>query len=381
MQLNKLCIYPFARDSFPVIEHMELFSDIFTIDALVSPNGWGLKNTLFEYRNKNLTKFLEVKSSFAEVEADFNTIFVPDFDATERFTDIVIENVSAILSKVCKVIWRARITDGQAKKLITACALAGCELDIKMGAEVPDSSLVLDHDLMDGELYEFGVPIVAVVGSWQNTDKFKVSIALRQKLLENGYRVSQIGSRNYCELLGFHSFPGFMFNAEIGEAMKVLCFNRYVKQILVAEKPDILLITMPGAFESYNAKITNGFGILPYLAFKAVTVDFLLFTLFYSYLGNNYFKVISDSCKYKFGCEVDCFHMANTFIDISASLEKKKVIMSTVSREMAVTMLEKYAEMETPYIPVLNLYEKHCIDELYGIIIQKLSNESAKVII
>jgi len=202
---------------------------------------------------------------------------------------------------------------------------------------------------------------------WENVDKFYISLALRDIFLKHGYKVSQIGSRSYCEMMGFHSFPRFMLNPKIDEVKKVILFNRFIKNIYEIEKSDIIIISIPGAVQSYNSIYTNKFGILHYLISKAIIIDFLIMCTFYENDGVDFFNLISKSCIYKFGCPVDFFHMSNN----RTYLVMDKMENNYLPRTKVDEILEKYYNKSSFFIA--NVLSKSGINKLYEQIINKLT--------
>jgi peptide maturation system protein (TIGR04066 family) len=222
------------------------------------------------------------------------------------------------------------------------------------------------------EIYE---PIVAVAGLWEDIDKFEVSLVLREKFLANGYSITQVGSRNCCELFGFHSFPIFMYDSTLDAVTKVIYFNRWVKQLSITEKPDVIIITIPGAVQNFSERFTKGFGVLPHLVFQAVVADFLVFCTMYNNSSTKFLDEVSTMCKYRYGSEVDCYHMSNLLFDLNASKERGKVIKSRVFRDMVTQALDE--DLKDNEIPIFNLLDSSSWDKLYDLVENKLSNEQA----
>ena len=61
------------------------------------------------------------------------------------------------------------------------------------------------------KLREITTPIMLICGLSAETNKFELQIKIRKELVNRGYLVSQIGSKNGSELFGMHSFPQFMY--------------------------------------------------------------------------------------------------------------------------------------------------------------------------
>ncbi len=156
-----------------------------------------------------------------------------------------------------------------------------CKCDLKkknqnivmeLGIEVYD--LLKIEDIDKRSLFEINVPIVTVLELSDNTCKYNVQCEIQDMLEKKGYKTAFIGSKEYCEFLDEKSFPGFMFNNNISEADKIYYFNSLVKNIEINEKPDIIIIGIPGGTMPFSNTVVNNFGITAFETFQAVRPDF-----------------------------------------------------------------------------------------------------------
>ena len=159
------------------------------------------------------------------------------------------------------------------------------------------------------------VPVVFVAGVAPYTEKFQVQLSLRNKLLENDYRVSQIGSKRYSRLFGFHPYPAFM-NGRMSNEQKVVSFKKYIKYIEGKEHPEIIVIGIPGGIIPVNKKHHFDFGITAYMISQAIRADYVVMNMLY---GKNYteeqLEGIRQVCRYRHNFEIDSFHLSNTLLD------------------------------------------------------------------
>jgi peptide maturation system protein (TIGR04066 family) len=130
---------------------------------------------------------------------------------------------------------------------------------------------------------DIDTPVIFVLGTGERTNKFEIQLALRENMMKMGYKASQVGTREYCELLGFHSFPRFMFGNGISEISKIASFNRFIKSLERDECPDVIIIGVPRGIMPFNNRLPNGYGILAYEVSQAVTPD----STVYSDTGSN----------------------------------------------------------------------------------------------
>jgi len=151
--------------------------------------------------------------------------------------------------------------------------------------------------------------------------------------------------------------------------MKILLFNRYVKRLEVAEKPDIIILGVPGAVQNLSEKFTMGFAVTPYLTFNAVLVDYLILCSFFE-ISEDFFCKISTMCEYKFGCPVDCFHISDVIVDMMSSEEKKIIITKVLNRDFT---KQKLAELKDAEIQKFNILEPKNEVRLFDLITEKIA--------
>lgn len=168
------------------------------------------------------------------------------------------------------------------------------------------------------------IPVVCVAGVTHYTEKFYVQLAIRKRLMDYGYKVSQIGSKQYSGLFGFHSFPPFM-SEPMDNTERILLFRKYVKCIEQEEKPDIIVVGIPGGIMAVNKKHHFDFGMTAYMVSQAIEPDYVIMSMLY---GKNYTKEqleeINQTCRHKFNFEINSYHLSNALLD-PASLKSEKL--------------------------------------------------------
>lgn len=376
----RMLVFPYGQDCEPVIRHADLLEAQYEITALVSPAGWGKAGKEVTVGSGNVV--LSVRESFEEVTEEFDSLFIPPFETSaEAVQNRLIDKMIALIPHISHILCTARLTEANREKLKEACRCSSqpCEfVDFceDKGLEAYGLAAPMEKN---PSLKFVDVPVVIVAGLWEKTDKFEISLSLRERFLRDGYRISQVGSRDGCEMMGFHSFPRFMLQKDLDGTVKIPCFNQWIKQIVKQEKPDVVLITIPGALQDFNEQFTRGFGLLPHEVFQAVAPDALVMCNIYMSEEENVLDELSMSCKYKFDVEVDAFHISNLIVDVHKSEEFSRIITNSIYRETVSKAVARGFTNNS--IPVFNgLDAKEC-DKMYDTIIEKLTSEGARAVL
>lgn len=373
----RLLVFPYGRDCEPIIRHADMLKPGYEITALVSPGGWGLAGT----KVKIGTGILAVYETFEEVKEEFDSLLIPPFETTvETVENKIIDKMLSLIPRLSHVLCVAQLTEENRKKLKEACC--HCRKNCSFEDFCEYKGIEVTRIGLPSEKYpslqQLDVPVVVVAGMWEKTDKFEVSLSLRERFIKDGYQVSQVGSRDGCELLGFHSFPSFMYQENLDGIVKISCFNRWIQQIVQREQPDVVLLTIPGALQDLNEQFTRGFGLLHYEIFQAVVSDALVMCTFYMHESSKVLEDISTLCKYKFDTAVDVFHMSNLLIDLNDSQEFERIVTNSIYREaVSEAIAQKYKDSTIPIFNGLN--SKDC-DRMYEVLIEKLTPKDVQAI-
>jgi peptide maturation system protein (TIGR04066 family) len=339
---EKILVYPYDLHFAPVVRHRHMLQGL-EIGALVSPAGWGLAGKDASAADGGADTGIPVSGDFDGNLPDCDTVLFTGF---EKSLDRV-RHLFPLALKAIKagrnIILAAKIEEQALKDIREACAGRGVTFRDVNGSHGPDLAAC-----GEGELREITVPVIAVLGIGEQTNKFEIQLSIREKLMAMGYRVSQIGSRNGCELLGFHSFPDFMFSGSLDETAKVLLFNHYVKSLETGEAPDVIVLGIPGGIVPFNSQFANGFGITAFEVFQAVLPDANVVSVFFEEGETGYFDRLAQTIRHRFGFEPDCFNMANRMPDLENSRMMKKLVYTNFDAALTDKAAARYGNYRIP---------------------------------
>ncbi|HEX2925349.1 MAG TPA: TIGR04066 family peptide maturation system protein [Ruminiclostridium sp.] len=266
MSKTKIIVYPYDDQFTPILRRRELLRN-YEVVGLVSPRGWGLNGR---------------DAGQADNGSPLGLSITSDFDGSLELCDAVLFSESrtqlefeqAFKPKVMKAIETGKdilfifpLKEEIRNEISKACATRGVNFKYYPEIRLAPQRIFGEDDLA----LELDTPVIFVLGTGERTNKFEIQLALRENMMKMGYKVSQVGTRGYCELLGFHSFPGFMFGNGISEISKISSFNRFIKGLEGDECPDVIIIGVPGGIMPFNNRLPNRYGILAYEVSQAVT--------------------------------------------------------------------------------------------------------------
>lgn len=363
MQKQRLMVYPFDNEFLPAVRYPELISD-YTPTKLVSLRGWGLAGKDAGTAGRIGKTGLSVSEDFEEALLECDTVLFVDSHQKPDFDKILYPKMLKVIDNGKNILCAASVEDKAKEQLAGLASNRGVSCYF-----LKDNKTYATP--VKNEIYNINTPVVFVLGIAERTNKFAIQLALRKHLLEDGYKVTQIGTKDYCELLGFHSMPGFMYGKSLSEAEKITLFNHYVKSLEVSEKPDIIVIGLPGGTMKFNNKYTNQFGIMAYEISQAVIPDASICSILYEDYKQSFFENVLTSLKYKLGFKVDCFNISNYQFDWGRS-DTTSQMAYTLLESAAVT--EKAKSWSVSETAVYNILDDNHADEMYRLIMDKLSD-------
>lgn len=363
---KELMIYPFDEESISLLMHSSLIND-YTIAHIISPNGWGLNNKEIQYTYNNETKKLTISNDFYSSLENCNTVFFNESSKKYNINELIYPKILKAAESSKNIICSIELEDYIIDKLKKICNSKNTSFNYMINNKLKPISII------DTKIYSIDTPIIFVMGLAERTNKFEIQLELRESIKSMGYKISQIGSKNYCELMGFNSFPQFMYSKSFDESEKIILFNHYIKNIEISEKPDVIIIGVPGGIMPYNNVFTNRFGMIAYELSQAVTPDAVILSVLYNDYDPKFFNMLSESCKYKFGYNIDCYNLTNVQYSSESIAAQKALEYITLDSNAINEKVKEYSSLSVPIYNILNksdgkVMTKFIIDKLtsYG---------------
>ena len=222
-------------------------------------------------------------------------------------------------------------------------------------------------DTMERELFNMEVPVILVCGMADTTNKFDIQLSIRHYMKKSGYKISQISSKRYGTFYGMHNFPVYMYDAN-PEYEKILYFNHYIKQIEIKEKPDVIIIGVPGGIIPLDRKFNNQFSWLMYLISNAVSFDTAIFSMTFHSYEENFITYMNNFCKYRYGFQISQFHLSDIYHDLT---DNGNMNLKQYMRVTAAKYKEEYEKYSGQYC---NIRDEKSAEKLTLDIIDELSN-------
>ncbi|MDF2989338.1 MAG: hypothetical protein K0R50_4848 [Eubacterium sp.] len=346
---KKLLIYPYDIEFSPVLRHPEMLSE-YDIAALVAPNGWGFTGKDASVADGGEKLNININNDFEGLLPLCDTVLFTEAERVLDFHKSILPKVEKAAEQGKNILYFRKIEENSKNQLMEICKKYN--VGFKSGEDFENT--YNDIELEGFNLQKINTPVIFVLGLYEKTQKFEIQLSLREVFNSLEYKVSQVGSRNYCELLGFHSFPQFMYSSAKTEDKKILSFNHLLKDIENSEKPDVIIVGIPGNVMRLNDNFTGRFGIMAYEVSQAVTPDAAVMSTLYEDFKPEYFEKIATSIKYKLGFDISCFNLSNIKFDWAVAEYSFKESYLMIDSSFVNKKKTKFDMIKTPVFNILN---------------------------
>lgn len=368
---KKLIVYPYDVNFAPILRHLG-YLEGYEIVNILSLSGWGGigKNAGYVDGGENIN--YTVYDNFDDLLSTCDTVLFVKPQIELDFNKFIIPKILKAIELRKNIMCSYPMDKGTLKMISSKCTKNN--IVFKYFNTISELDSYKDLNTTYESLYNIETPIITVIGASERTNKFEIQLVLREKLQEIGYKVSQVGSRTDCGFLGFHPFPGFMFNRNLHESSKIVLFNQYIKKIELSEKPDVIIIGVPGGIMPINKKFTTKFGVTAFEISNAIESDFVILSVLYENYLPHFFEKISFASKGKFGFDVDCINLSNVQFDWRGSDDANTVLYITFDN----TDIDKsISNLNNVSLPVYNIFNSNDCMRLVNQVINKLSNNAS----
>ncbi len=299
-------VYPYDENFEPFIKYGNFVEEI-EITEVLSPVGWGLQN-------EKIGENISIKTNINEIDWEkIDALLLIDTVRMNIQTDEILEVVKSSVKYVKSVVLNRDIDEKLYAYVVDICKNEKVRLiDVRVQTQLQASD--------NNQLKPIYTPIIVVAGMGECCNKLEVQMFLKKYLNTLDYNVCVVSSRKNTEIVGVHSFPSFMYGNQMEESEKIIGFNHYIKKLEIEEKPDIILVGIPGSIMPITEKHSEYFGVFAFEVFNAIKSDMLLFCIHNNIYTNEYFEELKKLCKYRYQTEIDAIIVSNYSYD-SLSLQ------------------------------------------------------------
>ena len=222
--------------------------------------------------------------------------------------------------------------------------------------------------------YEREAPVVFVGSIIEGTQEYDLMLMMTEYLRKQGYKVSTISDETYEELFQIHKYPVRKNVKEFDAASMKHQLETYVNAIDSIEKPDLMIVQLPGGFMKYDDKEIEENAIGNYIVTQAIRGDLMFVTSAYGEINNLFMDELSNICKYRFEAKLYGVNISNLFSDASELPLSHSFKLIALGKDK---MDEVFEKMEKENVrDVFNVYNTSSFEAIMEKMLDELSDNS-----
>lgn len=305
--MHKLAIYPFSPSASPLYEFLPIFRPEYEVAHLVSPVGLGLAGHDAGHATNRSNLGIIVHNDIDHALDECDALLVPFGDLK---TDPAFFDAFAVMCKAAEqgktVFCAPKLTHSQYRKLNSMASSLHYGFHEK----------AYRAEYITTTMYSPSAPVVFVHNLTLEADSFEVTLSLAQRFQRDGHRVSVIGARPEYNFLGMNG-ASLLMNCFYGNQtyrstpQYIQAFHHYLRIIELHQRPDVILVNIPGAAIPVRDLYYNEAGIYLFLLSRIVRSDYAIVCMPYTAFTPNAFHSIDEELRAKFGCGLDMIHFTN----------------------------------------------------------------------
>lgn len=208
------------------------------------------------------------------------------------------------------------------------------------------------------EMYELKrptVPIIGVGSLYHQLHTARIASNIRNTLKEN--RISVIYAGDLLYEAGIHSFPvERMQGISFDDRIRIV--NFMINQVIDEEKPEALIIEIPGGIMKMDEKNLNGSGEYSYIYTSAVDIDYYICSVFLNgcKVKMRYDK-ITDFLERKYSLRKTAYHLSNMYLSPMRTVEHDRIPYVLVDSAYVNDVAREAKEQQIPAYNFLSCEE------------------------
>jgi len=321
MNNKRIAMFPIDEDFLSLTnkQHIQIGRECHSISYYITLEGWNIENKeiqlhTFEKFNFEIIDTLVLINSFRKLE-----------------DEVIQKIVSVAAENEIKILCARDDIDINTEVLKRECLEKNVAYEF-----VSEEVSIVENRLINN----IEIPIVTISGVGPYVGKFVVGLYLRNSFEDAGYKTLFISPRRGGKIFGTHIFPEYMYNKNLDYTTKIYEFNSYVNSLVKEEKPDIVLIGVPGEMMELSERHQMNFGIMASIVFNAIKPDVSILNMYNMRYTDEFLEEQRKFCKYRFGMIPDLFYA--TFTSIIDSSLKEALIRYFQTDRLFDDLLEKY---------------------------------------
>lgn len=358
---GNVIVYPYSRLFAPFLRHIA-YTKQFDVQCAIMPGRWYKDGVDAAFVDENPDIGIPIKQGFEDQVEYADTIIWAEYEYGDKLLqEKVWEQMRQSLKKGKRILCCQELKNEDLDCFCRIANSSGSAFEYKVFSDG-------HFNIKSKSLLKIDVPIITVIGLSGDCQKMEMQLFLRRKFKERGYKVLQIGSRNNCELLEFHSFPQFMFNDQISEIGKMNAYYNYIVELVENEKPDVVIIGIPGGIYPLDDNYNLNYGITAFEVCNVIQSDCNIFNMWCDIYTDQLVQKMCNVSLHRLNTPIDFINLSNVTINKDFFMDRGHALGYNVYDRKSVEMFMEEINNPTVYSLI-----DDSRDRLFDSIMEKIS--------
>lgn len=339
-------LFPFDKNVLPIARHFHSLQNAYELHKVIAWRGCGAtgKDAAFVCNQPEIG--IPVTDQLTENNTEWNTLIV----------DCAGINATLESSGKLETIFRECLSQGK-NVILAADGVDSCTYYDVLHKEYPtrirylNNSLSLERNHFKSIKYiPLSTPVLLAGGLVKTGDTLEIVLALKEQFEAHGRRISCITGSDLGMLLGCHSHNHIFESNEYSEEEKILELNQFARDVIEAERPELVVVEAPDAVMKYRNIAPNGFGIRTRMAVYALNPDFFVCSMPNDLVNTSFINYLSQGIQKQFGCDVSAVYAGNFLVDSSSIVQDQSLSYLYMNMNEVATVLQSTLQKDSIYI-------------------------------
>lgn len=324
--MNKVMIYPFSDEVSMFLDNN--IKENFMITHLVSFKGSKYTGRTYIHEGRELEVIDEFHKNLNKVDIVW---FVDSIEKeSDNLKTIILERIEQC-SREKKMIWYTRRKASKKEKQLVKTVRYDAKREVEKSFRYYKGMPMVNIE----------TPIISVIGLLENSGKYGMQLYLKSYFEKHNKKIIVAGSRDYTIISGVYPFPQFM-TSRMKESDKVVAFNNYIRCLELKEKPDVILIGVPGGTNTFSNEVYTDFGVMNYEINQAIVPDITILCTPCFLTDPQEVKGAINSIENRIGVAIDYIVMENKIICSNETERYKEIRFLTINEDEVIKQLKVY---------------------------------------
>ena len=239
---KKAFVYPFTHEILPIVRDRDRLPLPFDIVELVSPKSLGYEDVDAGELDGQGEVGLDIHRDFHRAIEQCGAVWFVEGPFSEKIRQDLIYKANEALAEELDVYYASPLENRQREILEENARFFGVKFSYCCYAD--QTAMEDTISKMTKEHYSPHTPILYISEATPTLCCCEVFFSLVERYKQYGYKVCGIMDRPYAEMIGFHTFPRYLFSEERGSTALVK-YNNMIRHWEREETPDLFIIQMP----------------------------------------------------------------------------------------------------------------------------------------